>query len=69
MILRLSTPNSTTLIEVFEGHFAGQDADARDRDGDPVVVAVGAHYRGAAVTREDLLLHIVKVRSLKCSNP
>lgn len=35
--------------------------DARDRDGDPVVVAVGGHYRSAAVTREDLLLHIVKV--------
>ncbi|CAL8472260.1 g11802 [Coccomyxa elongata] len=36
------------------------DVDARDRDGDRVVVAVGAHYRSAAVTREDLLLHIVK---------
>lgn len=40
---------------------AFQDADARDRDGDPVVVAVGAHYRSQAITKEDLLLHVVNV--------
>ena len=41
---------------------AFQDADTRDRDGDPVVVAVGAHYRSQAITKEDLLLHVVNVR-------
>lgn len=41
---------------------AFQDADARDREGDPVVVAVGAHYRSQAITKEDLLLHVVNVR-------
>ncbi|CAL5220902.1 g2996 [Coccomyxa viridis] len=35
------------------------DPDARDRDGDPVVVAIGAHYRSQALTKEDLLLHVV----------
>ena len=38
-----------------------QDPDARDRDGDPVVVAVGAHHRSQAITKEDLLLHVVNV--------
>ena len=27
-----------------------------------MVVAVGAHYRSQAVTREDMMLHIVSVR-------
>ncbi|KAK9905492.1 hypothetical protein WJX75_000893 [Coccomyxa subellipsoidea] len=45
------------------------DADAQDRDGDPVVVAVGAHYRSAAVTREDLLLHVVKEMEKVGSRP
>ena len=40
-----------------------QDPDARDRDGDPVVVAIGAHYRSQALTKEDLLLHVVNVSS------
>ena len=39
-----------------------QDPDARDRHGNVVVVAVGAHYRPQAITREDLMLHIVNVR-------
>ena len=42
-----------------------QDADAQDRDGDPVVVAVGAHYRSQALTKEDLLLHVVNVSPLQ----
>ena len=31
------------------------------------MVAVGAHYRSAAVTREDLLLHVVKVLPKCCT--
>lgn len=42
---------------------AAQDPNARDRHGNVVVVAVGAHYRPQAITREDLMLHIVNVRS------
>ena len=49
------------LCEVSHGM---QDSDARDRDGDPVVVAVGAHYRSQAITKEDFLLHVVNVRLL-----
>ena len=46
-----------------------QDADARDRDGDLVVVAVGAHYRSQALTKEDLLLHVVNVSPLQECRP
>ena len=40
-----------------------QDERARDREGHAVVVAVGGHYRSAMVSREDLMLHIVNVRT------
>ena len=46
-----------------------QDPDARDRDGDAVVVAVGAHYRSQAITKEDLLLHVVNVSSTPVTVP
>jgi hypothetical protein len=49
-------------VSIVRTGVAFQDADARDRDGDPVVVAVGAHYRSQAITKEDLLLHVVNVR-------
>ena len=49
------------LLAGFTGRHGVQDPDARDRDGDPVVVAVGGHYRSQAVTKEDLLLHVVNV--------
>lgn len=39
-----------------------QDSEARDSGGHAVVVVVGAHYRSVALSKEDLLLHVVKVR-------
>lgn len=52
-----------------QGRCGMQDADAQDRDGDPVVVAVGAHYRSQALTKEDLLLHVVNVSPLQGCRP
>lgn len=43
-----------------------QDAEAEGPDGAVVIVAVGAHYRPNAATREEILLHAVAVRCLSC---
>ena len=47
-----------------DGLMAVQDAEAEGPDGAVVVVAVGAHYRPNAATREEILLHAVAVRCL-----
>lgn len=43
-----------------------QDGEAEGPDGAVVVVAVGAHYRPNAATREEILLHAVAVRRPSC---
>lgn len=44
-----------------------QDAEAEGPDGAVVVVAVGAHYRPSAATREEVLLHAVAVLACHAS--
>ena len=38
-----------------------QVPDARDRQGNLLVVIIGAHYRTKAVSQEEILLHAVQV--------